>query len=83
MLDGLHFEVNEGEIVGVAGVSGNGQKELAEVLTGLRVWKQGDVHFDGKAMRNGSVRAAIELGIGHVPENRMQQRSCGEPRLCR
>lgn len=77
VLDGLHFQVYEGEIVGVAGVSGNGQKELAEVLTGLRVWKQGDVQFDGKALRNGSVRAAIELGIAHVPENRMKSGLAG------
>jgi ABC-type uncharacterized transport system ATPase subunit len=77
VLDGLHFEVNEGEIVGVAGVSGNGQKELAEVLTGLRTWKHGEVYFDGKALRNGSVRGAIELGIGHVPENRMRSGLAG------
>ncbi|NOU73914.1 ATP-binding cassette domain-containing protein [Paenibacillus sp. LMG 31458] len=77
VLDGLHFQMSEGEIVGVAGVSGNGQKELAEVLTGLRVWKQGDVQFDGKALRNGSVRAAIELGIAHVPENRMKSGLAG------
>ncbi|KQX68549.1 ABC transporter ATP-binding protein [Paenibacillus sp. Root444D2] len=77
VLDGLHFQVSEGEIVGVAGVSGNGQKELAEVLTGLRVWKQGDIRFDGKALRNGSVRAAIELGIAHVPENRMKSGLAG------
>lgn len=77
VLDGLHFQVCEGEIVGVAGVSGNGQKELAEVLTGLRVWKQGDVQFAGKALRNGSVRAAIELGIAHVPENRMKSGLAG------
>ncbi|KRE40079.1 ABC transporter ATP-binding protein [Paenibacillus sp. Soil724D2] len=77
VLGGLHFQVCEGEIVGVAGVSGNGQKELAEVLTGLRVWKQGDIRFDGKALRNGSVRAAIDLGIAHVPENRMKSGLAG------
>jgi ABC-type uncharacterized transport system ATPase subunit len=77
VLDGLHFQVSEGEIVGVAGVSGNGQKELAEVLTGLRAWKQGDVQFDGKALHNGSVRTAIELGIAHVPENRMKSGLAG------
>ncbi|GGA17601.1 ABC transporter [Paenibacillus marchantiophytorum] len=77
VLDGLHFQVNEGEIVGVAGVSGNGQKELAEVLTGLRTWKQGEVSFAGKALRNGSVRTAIELGIAHVPENRMKSGLAG------
>jgi ABC-type uncharacterized transport system ATPase subunit len=77
VLDGLHFQVSEGEIVGVAGVSGNGQKELAEVLTGLRTWKQGDVRFGGKELRNGSVRAAIQLGIAHVPENRMRSGLAG------
>ncbi|TXK73767.1 ABC transporter ATP-binding protein [Paenibacillus sp. N3.4] len=76
-LKDLHFQVDEGEIVGVAGVSGNGQKELAEVLTGLRTWKQGAVRFDGKALRNGSVRAAIESGIAHVPENRMKSGLAG------
>ncbi|WP_090824957.1 ABC transporter ATP-binding protein [Paenibacillus sp. yr247] len=77
VLDGLYFQVSEGEIVGVAGVSGNGQKELAEVLTGLRAWKQGDVRFDGKELCNGSVRAAIQLGIAHVPENRMRSGLAG------
>ncbi|NQX71172.1 ABC transporter ATP-binding protein [Paenibacillus alba] len=77
VLDRLDFHVSEGEIVGVAGVSGNGQKELAEVLTGLRTWKQGNVRFDGHELRNGSVRAAIELGIAHVPENRMKSGLAG------
>ncbi|WNR45056.1 ABC transporter ATP-binding protein [Paenibacillus roseipurpureus] len=77
VLDGLHFQVGKGEIVGVAGVSGNGQKELVEVLTGLRAWKQGDVQFDGEALHNGSVRDAIQMGIGHVPESRMRSGLAG------
>lgn len=77
VLDGLHFQLKAGEIVGVAGVSGNGQKELAEVLTGLRAWKEGEIHFDGKALQNGSVRGAIEHGIAHVPENRMKSGLAG------
>ncbi|MBD0383370.1 ABC transporter ATP-binding protein [Paenibacillus sedimenti] len=76
-LDSLDFHVCEGEIVGVAGVSGNGQKELAEVLNGLRVWQQGEVRFDGHELRNGSVRGAIEAGIAHVPENRMKSGLAG------
>ncbi|MGF7032163.1 simple sugar transport system ATP-binding protein [Paenibacillus mucilaginosus] len=76
-LGGLGFEVREGEIVGVAGVSGNGQKELAEVLTGLRMWKGGSVEFAGRPLKNGSVRAAIESGIAHVPENRMKSGLAG------
>jgi ABC-type uncharacterized transport system ATPase subunit len=76
-LDLFSLEVSEGEIVGVAGVAGNGQKELAEVLTGLRPWKRGTIHFDGKELKNGSVRAAIESGIAHVPENRMKSGLAG------
>ncbi|MEC0270971.1 ATP-binding cassette domain-containing protein, partial [Paenibacillus anseongense] len=77
VLDGLHFDVKAGEIVGVAGVSGNGQKELAEVLTGLRSWKDGDIQFDGLSLRNGSIRGAIEQGIAHVPESRMKSGLAG------
>jgi len=76
-LDHISLHVNEGEIVGVAGVAGNGQKELAEVLTGLRSWKKGTIYFNGKALKNGSVRAAIESGIAHVPENRMKSGLAG------
>ena len=76
-LDHFSLHVNEGEIVGVAGVAGNGQKELAEVLTGLRSWKRGTIYFNGKELKNGSVRAAIESGIAHVPENRMKSGLAG------
>ncbi|MCL6459560.1 MAG: ATP-binding cassette domain-containing protein, partial [Gorillibacterium sp.] len=76
-LDRLSLCVHEGEIVGVAGVAGNGQKELAEVLTGLCAWKSGNIQFDGKAVKPGSVRAAIDAGISHVPENRMKSGLAG------
>ena len=67
----------EGEIVGIAGVSGNGQKELAEVLTGLRPKSGGTIIFGGKEMKTASVREAIEAGIAHVPENRMRSGLAG------
>ncbi|WP_199617359.1 ABC transporter ATP-binding protein [Paenibacillus alkalitolerans] len=76
-LDNLSLCVNEGEIVGVAGVAGNGQKELAEVLTGLRTWKSGTVRFNGKTLTSASVRGSIESGISHVPENRMKSGLAG------
>lgn len=73
----LDFEIREGEIVGVAGVAGNGQKELAEVMTGLRTPSGGTIAFGGKPLKPGSVRAAIEAGIAHVPENRMRSGLAG------
>ncbi|KWX70314.1 ABC transporter [Paenibacillus riograndensis] len=76
-LDGMSLQVCEGEIVGVAGVAGNGQKELAEVLTGLRTWKNGDIMFDGGPVKSASVRGAIDSGISHVPENRMKSGLAG------
>ncbi|MBC8081021.1 MAG: ABC transporter ATP-binding protein [Gorillibacterium sp.] len=76
-LDSLELCVREGEIVGIAGVAGNGQKELAEVLTGLRTWRSGSIQFDGNDVKPGSVRAAIDAGISHVPENRMKSGLAG------
>jgi general nucleoside transport system ATP-binding protein len=76
-LDNLSLEVFEGEIVGIAGVAGNGQKELAEVLSGLRAWKRGRIVFNGQEIKTASVRKAIESGISHVPENRMKSGLAG------
>lgn len=76
-LDKLSLQVREGEIVGVAGVAGNGQKELAEMLSGIRAWKRGKVVFANGELRGGSVKAAIQAGISHVPENRMKSGLAG------
>lgn len=76
-LDRLSLRVREGEIVGVAGVAGNGQKELAEVLTGLHTWRSGEIIFDGRPVKTASVRGAIDAGISHVPENRMKSGLAG------
>jgi ABC-type uncharacterized transport system ATPase subunit len=76
-LDGLSMEVREGEIVGIAGVAGNGQKELAELLAGLRSWKRGTVTFRSQEWKGASVRHSIASGIGHVPENRMKSGLAG------
>ncbi|CAM3713445.1 ABC transporter ATP-binding protein [Cohnella lubricantis] len=76
-LNDLSLQVRAGEIVGVAGVAGNGQKELAEVLNGLIPWKRGSIVFNGREFKNASVRGAIEAGISHVPENRMKSGLAG------
>jgi simple sugar transport system ATP-binding protein len=77
VLNGIQLTVNRGEIVGIAGVAGNGQKELAEVLTGLRPRQSGSVLYNGKELKSASVRSAIDLGISHIPENRMKSGLAG------
>jgi len=69
-LRGTSFELYEGEILGVAGVSGNGQRELAEVLTGLRHATRGHVTLTGEDMTNRSAREIADAGVAHVPTER-------------
>jgi general nucleoside transport system ATP-binding protein len=68
----VSFEVKAGEIVGVAGVEGNGQTELIEALAGLVPPSQigGEVMFGGRGITNAGARERYELGIAHVPEDR-------------
>ncbi len=70
-LDHVSFALRGGEILGVAGVAGNGQTELAEVLTGMRRLASGSVVVEGKDLTNGSPRKMIEAGVGHIPEDRI------------
>ncbi len=67
---GVSLTVRAGEILGIAGVAGNGQRELAEAVTGMRP-ARGRVRVTGKELRLGDPRAAIEAGIAHVPEDRL------------
>ncbi len=68
---GASFVVGPGEIVGVAGVSGNGQRELAETLSGMRAATSGSVRVDGVVLRSGRVTDAMNAGLRHVPEDRL------------
>ena len=70
-LRGVSLAVRGGEIVGIAGVAGNGQRELAEALTGLRPLTSGHVTVSGVALRPGDPRDAIAHGVAHVPEDRL------------
>jgi simple sugar transport system ATP-binding protein len=71
-LDGVSFDVRAGEIVGVAGVEGNGQTELIEALAGLLPESQvsGAISFGGRDIRQLNARRRREAGIAHVPEDR-------------
>jgi general nucleoside transport system ATP-binding protein len=71
-VDGVSFEVRSGEIVGIAGVEGNGQTELIEALAGLIEPAQltGEINFEGKNLNHLGARVRRELGIAHIPEDR-------------
>jgi len=67
---GLNLNVRKGEIVGIAGIDGNGQSELIEAITGLRKVKSGKVMFNGKDVTNMKPRKITEQGVGHIPQDR-------------
>ena len=69
-LRGVDLEVRRGEIVGIAGVQGNGQRELVEALTGLRKVEEGTVTIDGEVSTHLSPRNITEMGVAHIPEDR-------------
>jgi general nucleoside transport system ATP-binding protein len=69
-LKGFSLEVRTGEIVGIAGVEGNGQRELVEAITGLRKPESGRIVFEGKNITHLPTRGRIDHGIAHIPEDR-------------
>jgi len=70
---GVSFQVHAGEIVGIAGVDGNGQTELIDAITGLQGIESGAVTIGGKRLKRASARAALDLGVGHIPEDRQRR----------
>lgn len=68
----VSFDVRAGEILGIAGVQGNGQTELAEVLTGLRVPQSGEVYLSGQRVPFDRPRYLFEHGMAHIPEDRQK-----------
>ena len=72
-LKGFSLDLHAGEIVGIAGVDGNGQSELIEAITGLREAESGTVSLNGKTLNGLSVRQRNESGIGHIPEDRQKR----------
>jgi ABC-type uncharacterized transport system ATPase subunit len=70
---GISLEVRAGEIVGIAGVDGNGQSELVEAITGLRRPESGRIVAGGEDITNENARASLEAGVGHIPEDRQRR----------
>ncbi len=69
-VNGVSFTVAAGEIVGIAGIEGNGQTELIEALAGLNAATSGSLTFEGRNVTNLDARSLKELGIAHIPEDR-------------
>ncbi|TQR20982.1 ABC transporter ATP-binding protein [Psychrobacillus vulpis] len=67
---GLNLTVRKGEIVGIAGIDGNGQSELIESITGLRKVKSGSIKINGQDVTNKKPRQITEAGVGHIPQDR-------------
>lgn len=70
ILNNLSLNVKEGEIFGIAGVSDNGQEELAEVIAGLRQIDSGEIKLLNKSIKNCSVKEIINSGVGYIPADR-------------
>jgi simple sugar transport system ATP-binding protein len=71
-VQGLTFSVRCGEIVGIAGVDGNGQSELAEAIAGMRKVASGTIRLRDRDVTDASPRGAAEAGIGHIPQDRQR-----------
>jgi general nucleoside transport system ATP-binding protein len=69
-VDGVSLQIHPGEILGIAGVQGNGQTELAEAIMGLRVPAHGTIALDGKELTGLTPRQVLHEGVGYVPEDR-------------
>ena len=70
---GVSFQVHEGEILGIAGVDGNGQTELIDALTGLRRPEAGKIELAGKDVTRANARGHFDDGFGHVPQDRQRR----------
>lgn len=70
VVDSPSFDVRAGEIVGVVGIDGNGQIELAEVIIGLRKSQEGSIRFNGQSITNLPTSKTRQLGYGYIPEDR-------------
>ncbi|MGI9145398.1 MAG: ABC transporter ATP-binding protein [Chloroflexota bacterium] len=70
-LDHVNLSVRGGEILGIAGVAGNGQRELAQVVSGLRVPANGTIWLDGSDVTRATARSLMRLGVAHIPEDRL------------
>ncbi|MCF8000772.1 MAG: ABC transporter ATP-binding protein [Halanaerobiales bacterium] len=72
VIKNLSFSIREGEILGIAGVDGNGQLELGEALTGIREFT-GEINIEGNSIKINSPKKLIEQGLSHIPDDRQEK----------
>lgn len=72
VVDGVDFSIRAGEIVGVAGVEGNGQSEVADIIAGMLPYSIGSVKVNGQEIHGKSIRQIRDLGVAHISEDRMK-----------
>ena len=77
-LKGVSFSLRKGEILGIAGVAGNGQRELTEVITGLHKVSEGKIYIEDKDMTNKSPLDIIKEGVSHIPSDRVAMGIVGD-----
>ena len=71
LLDNISFEIKAGEILGIAGVSGNGQVELANIISGIQVDYSGEIFINGQDVSGKGVKSRKKLNLSYIPENRL------------
>ena len=69
-LENISLTIHKGEILGIAGVEGNGQKELAEVITGIQKTGEGEILLDGQNLAGINIRGRYEAGVSYISEDR-------------
>ncbi len=72
-VNGVSLNVHAGEIVGIAGVDGNGQTELIDAITGLRKLESGTIRVAGRELHHATAREMLDAGVGHIPEDRQRR----------
>lgn len=80
-LSGVDLRINSGEIVGIAGVTGNGMKELGECLAGVRSLDSGSIEIAGTDVTDKSTREFVDSGVGYIPEDRLKSGCAPEENL--
>ncbi|GEM44739.1 ABC transporter ATP-binding protein [Deinococcus cellulosilyticus] len=73
VVDQVSFHVASGEVVGIAGIDGNGQSELVEAITGLRHLNRGEIRYSGETLKKVDARKVAEAGLSHIPEDRNER----------
>ena len=71
VLDDINLEIKSGEILGIAGVSGNGQVELANIISGLEINYSGKIIINGQDVSRKGVKSRKKLNLSYIPENRL------------